>query len=256
MKLPVIIPAHNEEALLPRALAALPADLVEPIVIPNGCGDRTEMIAREAGATVLSLPEASKMRAIQAGIHFLGCRAMEPMLLLDADSHPIFPRFWPGAMVRATRLIDAPAITVGPVVLRGGPGLAANMARSAFRYTQQYRNRTNPEGGSFGGANTAFHLKKKDVVDAILGLDDYWPGEDEAIKDVIMGSGGSSYKSPSPLAGVASDADRQLGLRERILIGRQGATESFTESYAKDCPQGAIPYLRGNKPPKPVSSQL
>ena len=256
MKLPVIIPAHNEEALLPRALAALPADLVEPIVIPNGCDDRTEIIAREAGATVLSLPEASKMRAIQAGIHFLGCRAVEPVLLLDADSHPIFPRLWPGAMVGATRPLDAPAIIVGPVVLRGGPGLTANMARSAYRYSQQYRNRTNPEGGSFGGANTALNLKKTAIVEAILGLDDYWPGEDEAIKDVIMGSGGSSYKSPSPLAGVVSDADRQLGLRERVRLGRQGASESFTESYAKDCPQGAVPYLRGEKPTKSVASQV
>lgn len=245
MTIPVLIPAHNEEALLPRALASLPARTVEPIVIPNGCDDATEDIAREAGATVLSLPEASKMRAIQAGIHFLGQRALDSFLLLDADSHPVFGRHWPNAMTGATRGYSGASISVGPVVLHAGPGLAANTARSAYRYIQQYRSQTDPERGSFGGANTALHLKRPAVVQAILGLDDYWPGEDEAIKDVIIASGGKSYKTPSPLATIVTDADRQLGLRERARLGREGSRVSFTQSYTQDRPDGATPYIRG-----------
>lgn len=85
----VIIPAHNEEAVIGRCLAGIlqdaPADhRMEIIVAANGCSDRTVEVARRAapGARIVDLPRGSKTAAINAAndvaSHF-------PRIYLDAD---------------------------------------------------------------------------------------------------------------------------------------------------------------------------
>ena len=56
----VVIPARNEEALIPRTIEALarqtvPASSFQTILVLNGCTDRTESVAVDA-ATQLGLP--------------------------------------------------------------------------------------------------------------------------------------------------------------------------------------------------------
>jgi len=70
----VVIPAHNEEAVIGRCLAALRdvgtgSDAFEVIVVANGCTDETAARAREAApdAVVLELQVASKTGALNAG---------------------------------------------------------------------------------------------------------------------------------------------------------------------------------------------
>ncbi|MEV4760369.1 glycosyltransferase [Micromonospora sp. NPDC049559] len=83
----VIIPAHNEERVLRRALDRLLAD-AEPgefqvIVVPNGCTDATAEVARSVpGVTVLELPGSSKTAALNAGESLA---AGFPRIYLDAD---------------------------------------------------------------------------------------------------------------------------------------------------------------------------
>lgn len=85
----VIIPAHNEQAVITRCLHLIlkdcpSGDLVEIIVAANGCSDRTAEVARAAApsAQVLELHEGSKTAAINAANrvarHF-------PRIYLDAD---------------------------------------------------------------------------------------------------------------------------------------------------------------------------
>jgi glycosyltransferase involved in cell wall biosynthesis len=85
----VIIPAHNEEAVIGRCLENILRDApdghrMEIIVAANGCLDRTVEVAREAApaARVLDLPQGSKTGAINAAndvaSHF-------PRIYLDAD---------------------------------------------------------------------------------------------------------------------------------------------------------------------------
>jgi glycosyltransferase involved in cell wall biosynthesis len=84
----VVIPAHNEEAVIGRCLRALlagaaPGEL-EVVVVCNGCQDRTANVARQEApeATVLELPQASKVAALNAGdehAHFF------PRFYVDAD---------------------------------------------------------------------------------------------------------------------------------------------------------------------------
>lgn len=85
----VIIPAHNEEAVIARCLATVLADRPEDasmqlIIAANACSDRTVEIARAAApdALVLDLAEGSKTKAMntanQHAAHF-------PRIYLDAD---------------------------------------------------------------------------------------------------------------------------------------------------------------------------
>jgi hypothetical protein len=83
----VIIPAHNEAAVIARTLAPLAplaaARQLEVIVACNGCTDRTAAIARGFdGVTVLELGQSSKAAALNAGD---AAASQWPRLYLDAD---------------------------------------------------------------------------------------------------------------------------------------------------------------------------
>jgi glycosyltransferase involved in cell wall biosynthesis len=69
----VIIPAHNEEAVIGRSLDALCGDRsaqdIEILVVCNGCTDRTAQIARTFGpmVRVLETEIPSKVNALNLG---------------------------------------------------------------------------------------------------------------------------------------------------------------------------------------------
>ncbi|WP_240629787.1 WecB/TagA/CpsF family glycosyltransferase [Specibacter cremeus] len=83
----IVIPAHNEEAVIARTLAPL-ADLaasgaIEVIVACNGCTDATAATARTfPGVRVLDIAEASKAAALNAADD---AATRWPRLYLDAD---------------------------------------------------------------------------------------------------------------------------------------------------------------------------
>jgi hypothetical protein len=84
----VVVPAHNEAAVVGRLLAVLLADAapgeLEVMVVANGCTDATEQVAQSHGpdVRVLSTPQANKFRALRladaATAHF-------PRFYVDAD---------------------------------------------------------------------------------------------------------------------------------------------------------------------------
>ena len=84
----VIVPAHNEEAVVGRTLTALLDGAVpgefDVLVVCNGCTDRTadRVRAEFPCARVLELSQASKTEAINAGLR---ATAGAEILLLDAD---------------------------------------------------------------------------------------------------------------------------------------------------------------------------
>ncbi|WP_432558154.1 glycosyltransferase family 2 protein [Granulicoccus sp. GXG6511] len=86
----IVIPAHNEETLLPRCLAALAAEEIKGInvvVVVNGSTDRTAEVARQwseaiPGLTVMETEVPGKAHALNLGdAHAEGF----PRLYLDAD---------------------------------------------------------------------------------------------------------------------------------------------------------------------------
>lgn len=84
--LSVVIPAHDEEAVVGRCLDSLLADPVDPpldiVVVANGCSDRTAEVARSRGVRVVETAVASKPAALD-----LGDQAASgfPRLYVDAD---------------------------------------------------------------------------------------------------------------------------------------------------------------------------
>jgi glycosyltransferase involved in cell wall biosynthesis len=82
----IIIPAHNEGAVIGRLLAALPAQVaggpLQVIVACNGCTDDTADIARAHGASVVEVNTASKIAALNAAD---SVATAFPRLYVDAD---------------------------------------------------------------------------------------------------------------------------------------------------------------------------
>ncbi|WP_191283742.1 glycosyltransferase [Pseudolysinimonas yzui] len=102
----VVIPAHNEERVLPRLLASLADERLEIIVVANGCSDATADVARAAGVRVVELAEGSKVAALDAG----------------DEAASVFPR----AYVDADIEIDAAGLLAVAARLRDGPELVAS----------------------------------------------------------------------------------------------------------------------------------
>ena len=86
MRTVVIIPAHDEEAALPRVLADIPpgaADVV--LVVDNGSADGTAAAARRAGATVVDEPRRGYGSACLAGMAAAAELHPDIAVFLDAD---------------------------------------------------------------------------------------------------------------------------------------------------------------------------
>ena len=107
MKLSIIVPAYNEERLLPVCLHAIEVALAtsrdcgfstEVVVVDNNSTDRTAELARQAGARVCFEPVNHIARARNAGA---AVATGEWLMFLDADS-----RVSPGLMQDIFRLAD------------------------------------------------------------------------------------------------------------------------------------------------------
>lgn len=114
----ILIPAHNEERLLPELLASLArldyrADMYAVHVIADNCTDQTAEVARQAGATVHVRSDSAARgkgyalnwglaRAQAAATHF------DAVVILDADSllAPGFLRVMDARLAQGERVIQ------------------------------------------------------------------------------------------------------------------------------------------------------
>ena len=85
----IVVPAHNEEALLDRGLVAIDRAVrragvpAEVVVVANRCTDRTEDIARAAGATVVVDGHRNIAATRNAGV---AASMGEIVVTIDADT--------------------------------------------------------------------------------------------------------------------------------------------------------------------------
>ena len=116
-RISVVIPAFNEEELLPRCLAALAdqarALQAEIIVVDNASTDRTAELARQAGATVVHEPRRGYVFALGRG---LATARGSVIAVTDADSM-VGPR-WLAGILAALEQPDVAGVT-GPVAYEG-----------------------------------------------------------------------------------------------------------------------------------------
>lgn len=215
-------------------------------MLANGCSDATVDIANSFGVTTLEVESRGKMHAIQAGVGFLGARAVtEPFILLDADSYPVFPNKWVNALqcARVDHIDgDVPAVVVGSFVYRNGAGLVSNTVRSAAHAYKHFKWRDQQYGDGFYGRNMLFDLQSPELRDDIMAMRNYWPGEDEALKDKVLQYGGGVYKSSDVAGLVSTDASRVPSIFARIKMGKKGIAEYFVDTYHQDKPDDAVSY--------------
>lgn len=128
----VIIPAHNEEAVIARCLDAIlaGADAVpdcQIIVAANGCTDRTVEIARgrAPAAVVLDLPGGSKTAAINAANREA---SFFPRIILDAD-----------VVCDLASLRAVAEALRDPGVMTAAPAIAMEFSRSNWLVRAYYR---------------------------------------------------------------------------------------------------------------------
>lgn len=89
-----LVPAHDEELLVQRAVRSLlaqdyPPELLTVAVIADNCTDRTAELAREAGAMVLersSATERGKGHAIKWALEHLPLERWAAVVIVDADT--------------------------------------------------------------------------------------------------------------------------------------------------------------------------
>lgn len=89
----VIIPAYNEENGVGEVIAEIPKDLVsEIIVVNNASTDKTEEVARKAGATVLKELTPGYGKACLKGMEYIANADEKPdiIVFIDAD-HSDYP---------------------------------------------------------------------------------------------------------------------------------------------------------------------
>lgn len=230
----VIIPAHNEEAVIARCLKAFlgdaPADhRMQIIVAANGCHDRTVAIARAIApeALVLDLPRGSKTIAMNEAArharHF-------PRIFLDADVQCSF-----SSLAAVAEALNQPG------VMAAAPALRMDLSRSSWAVcayyrvwlTQPYATRAMVGSGCLGLSHEAY-LKIGDFPE-ITG-DDIWVhsrfSESER-RSVTTGPNGEDvFFIVSPprraLDQIRVETRRRLGNREvmRLYPSAHGAASN------------------------------
>ncbi len=108
----VVIPAFNEESLLPRTLLSLERQDYqgdyEIIVVDNGSQDDTADVARRYGATVVSCPQRGVVHARQAG-----AAVARGTIIVQADADTVYPADW------LRRIVEGFGQTKGTVAVAG-----------------------------------------------------------------------------------------------------------------------------------------
>lgn len=186
--------------------------------------------------------EEGKLLALQRGMRHLGCRALEPVLFLDADARPIFPRSWAATMLRSRNTVNAdePAVVSGPVIF-GGMGPVSTLWRNAANIKGHVQTHKSGDG-IFGGQNMLVDLRRQEVLEAMLDLPLIWPGDDTAIAQVVIKNGGNPVKSLAPGAAVFTRYYRYPGIVARLRQGQAACRQLVEQSYLDAAPPHSISY--------------
>ena len=218
----VVVPAHDEQELLPLALQSLAVARasagieVEIVVVANGCRDRTADVARDHGVETIEIAPANVGGARAAGFaHALerhsGHLSEVWFATTDADSR--VPVAWFGAHRAAARS--------GADAYVGTVALAERDRQDAVRWADDYdrKGRLEPVHGHVHGANLAVSALAYQLVGGFRPLA---VGEDADLVGRLVACGATlAWSAELPVTtsarvagrapgGVASDIARSL----------------------------------------------
>jgi glycosyltransferase involved in cell wall biosynthesis len=258
MKTPVLIPAFNEARYIASTLESLPQDLTDPIVIVNGSTDNTAEIAASFGArvSVIDLTDQGKLPAIQHTLCSMGKRALEPLIILDGDTRPLAPRAWLNGMLRNLDTNDEEGpISTGGLVWLTGNGIVESSSRMLFSAIKAVKSQRTHEAiySALYGPNMGVHFRDNKVLDAILGLDHYWPGEDRAIVHTIIEHGGVHRPSLHPgMLALSQISAAAIPFKNYFQYGLAEARKQALIVYAERGAEGSVPYIHPSEQLSPA----
>ena len=145
----VVVPAHNEEALLGACLDALLAQdypgRVEIIVVDNASTDHTTEVARQRGVRVVHEPERDYCRALICG--FAAARS-DVIALTDADT--VVPPDWISSLARG---YEDGVVAVGGNVVFDRPNWKSVLLAKVLVPAFNLLDRHDPHGPHLWGSN-------------------------------------------------------------------------------------------------------
>lgn len=185
-RITVVIPAHNEESVLPVTLAALRSQSRAPdrvVVIADNCADRTREVARAAGCSVIESHHngARKAGALNQALARLlpALNAADLILVMDADTRlsPDFIRLTAATLERDPDLSAVGGVFVGD----DRRGLLPQLQRNEFaRYARQLASR---RGRVFVLTGTATLFRPRALEEVASGRGDMLPGKRGKVYD-------------------------------------------------------------------------
>jgi len=149
MKVSVVVPAFNEEHLLPACLAALKRQdydgAIEIIVVDNASSDRTGLLAAREGVTVLQEPHRGYSKALARGF-----AAATGEIIASTDADTVVPPDW---ITRLVRAYDDGVVAVGGEIEFCRANWKARLLTQGLLPLINRVDRRNPRGPHLWGAN-------------------------------------------------------------------------------------------------------
>ena len=151
MKVTVVVPAFNEESLLPACLKSLLAQdyagELELIVVDNGSTDATASVAMAHGVRVVREPRRGYSSALACGFALA-----QGEIVASTDADTVVPRNWISRLVREYRTRPDVVAVGGEIVFRDPDRLARLFTRGLLPVLNRL-DRKGPEGPHLWGAN-------------------------------------------------------------------------------------------------------
>jgi hypothetical protein len=187
----IVVPAHNEEALLPACISALEKAaaavdvFVDIVVVLDTCTDLSSTASQ--GVSTITVQARNVGVARRAGFtHLLDRRphgiAADSMWLATTDADSAVPPHWLAAQL--DHVAAGADIVAGTVHVNDWDDWPTTVSRA---YTHQYNRARHPDGhGHVHGANLAMAA---DVYLALGGFDNLAADEDVTLVDLAVRSG-------------------------------------------------------------------
>ena len=220
----IVIPAHNEEAVIERCLRSIlleprPDDL-EVIVVCNGCSDETARIARDFDPiiTVIETDVPSKSNALNLGDE---AATRFPRMYLDADIE-----LMPGALSETLRTIDGNihAAAPGPVFDTSGASIAVRMFYKAWEQVPYFNDSMI---GSGVYALSEQGRSRFDRFPDIIADDGFVRLQFESSERRCTGGSGFIVRTPLRL-------DKLVSIKSRVLAGTDELHREFPELAGRE----------------------
>ena len=222
--LSVVVPAHNEAAVIGRMLDALAPILIdgraEVVVVANGCSDDTAEIARRDGVTVIEIARGHKPSALNAG----------------DDAAGSFPRFYidGDVVIEADDLVSMARRLERPGVEAVAPRLLLDTTNSSWIVRSYHRFWSSLPGvrdslagrGCFGVSETG-RSRWSEFPDVVAD-DQFVNGHFREYERVVEPSVTSVVTAPSDLSSLI--ARKRRSHRGNLELERAGRPRSTSNS--------------------------